>query len=104
MELIIAPVLFVEKEPEIFNFLSAGVSSDNVLIVSIVVVVVLHQLLVLDVSVFLLNCVKLVSEGEVVLISLLDFKDFSFELGDEQVLLVACKMYGIVVFSHIVYK
>lgn len=83
MELVVAPILFVEKEPKIFDFFSAGVSSDDILIVSVVVVVVLHQFLVLDVSVFLLNCVKLVSEGEVVLVSLLDFKDFGFELRDK---------------------
>ena len=93
MELVIAPILFVQQETQIFNFLSAGVSSHDILIVSVVVVIVLHKFLVLDVSVFLLNCVQLVSEGEVVLISLLDFKDFSFELRDKQILLVTCKMH-----------
>jgi len=71
--------------------------------VSVVVIIVLHQFLVLDVSVFLLDCVKLVSEGEVVLISLLDFKDFGFELRDKQIFLITCKMYRVVIFSHIVY-
>jgi len=103
LELVIAPILFVEQEPQIFNFLSASVSRHDILIVSVVVVIVLHKFLVLDMSVFLLNCVQLVSEGEVVFISLLDFKDFSFQLRDKQILLVACEMHGVVVFSHIVY-
>lgn len=53
-----------------------------VLVVSVVIVVILHQLLILEVSVLLLDGVQLVSEGDVVFISLLDFEDLGLELAD----------------------
>jgi hypothetical protein len=67
---------------------------------SIVVVIILHQLLILNMSVFLLDGVKLISESKVVLISLLDFKDLSLQLGDQEILLVTSKMHGVVVLKH----
>ena len=67
---------------------------------SIVVVIILHQLLILNMSVFLLDGVKLISESKVVLISLLDFKDLSLQLGDQEILLVTSKMHGVVVLIH----
>ena len=103
MELVVAPVLLVEEEPEVLNLLPAGVSGHHVLIVSVVVIVILHEFLVLDVSIFLLNGIELVSESKIVFVSLLNLKDFSFELGDEQILLVTGEMHRVVVFSHIVY-
>lgn len=51
-------------------------------------------------SVFLLDGVKLISESKVVLISLLDFKDLSLQLGDQEILLVTSKMHGVVVLIH----
>ena len=51
-------------------------------------VIVLQQLFILQVSVLGLNRVKLVTEGEVVLVPLLDLEDLGLELRDEQVFLV----------------
>jgi hypothetical protein len=51
-------------------------------------VVVLEKFLVLEMAVLSLNCVELVAEGKVVLVALLDLKDFGLKLGDEQVFLV----------------
>ena len=70
------------------------------MIMSIVVVIILHEFLILNVSVLLLNGVELISEGQVVLISLLDFKDLSLQLGDQKVLLVTSKMHGVVVLKQ----
>lgn len=59
---------------------------------SVIIVVVLHQFLVLHVSILLLYSIELVSESNVVFISLLDFKDLCFELRNEEVFLVTCQM------------
>jgi hypothetical protein len=59
---------------------------------SVIVIVVLHEFFVLQMSVLLLNVVKLVSQGDIVFVTLLDFEDFSLELTDQQVLLVAGQM------------
>ena len=67
---------------------------------SIVVVIILHEFLILNVSVLLLNGVELISKGQVVLVSLLDFKDLSLQLRDQKILLVASKMHGVVVLKH----
>ena len=45
-------------------------------------VVVLEQLFIGEVAVLSLDRVKLVAECEVILVSLLDFKDLGLELGD----------------------
>ena len=47
-----------------------------------------------------LDGVELVSQGEVVLVSLLDLEDLSFELRNEKVLLVTGQMHTIVVLKH----
>ena len=44
-----------------------------------------------------LNGVELVSQSEVVLVSLLNLEDLSLELGDEQVLLVTGEVNAVVV-------
>jgi len=64
---------------------------------SIVVVIILHQLFILDVSVLLLNSVELISQGEVVFVSLLDLEDFGLQLGNQKVFLVTSEMDGIVI-------
>ena len=51
-------------------------------------------------TVFGLDGVELVSQGEVVLVSLLDLEDLSFELRNEKVLLVTGQMHTIVVLKH----
>ena len=59
---------------------------------SIVVIIILHEFLILDMSVFLLDCIELVSESKVVLISLLNLEDFCFELRNKEILLITCEM------------
>ena len=96
---VVRSVLLVQQESEVLDLLSEGVDGDNVLVMSVVVVVVLHQLLVLNMPVLLLNGVELVSQSQVVLVSLLDLKDFGFKLRDQQVLLVRSEMDGVVVLK-----
>ena len=60
---------------------------------SVVVVVILHQLLILHVSILGLDRVQLVSQGQVIFVSLLDLKDLSFQLRDQKIFLVASKMH-----------
>ena len=66
---------------------------------SVVVIVILHELFILEMSVLLLNGVQLVTQGEVVLVSLLDFKYFCFQLRNEQIFLVACQVNAVVVLQ-----
>ena len=100
LELVVAAVLLVEQEAQVLDFLAARVDGDGVLIMSVIVIVILHQFLVLGVSVLLLDGVELVAQSQVVLVTLLDLKDFSLQLGDQQVLLVACQVHGVVVLDH----
>jgi len=97
LKLIVAAVLLVKKEAKVLHFLAESVGSEHVLIVAIIVVVILHVLLVLQVSILLLDSVKLVTKGEIVLVSLLDLEYLGFELRDEQILLIAGKMHRVVV-------
>ena len=60
-------------------------------------IVVLEELLILQVAILGLDCVELVSQGEVVFVSLLDLEDLGFELRNEKVLLVTGQMHTIVV-------
>lgn len=90
--LVVGAVFLIEQEPEVLNLLPEVVEADDVLVVAVVVVIVLHQFLVLEVTVLLLDGVELVSQSQVVLVSLLDLEDLCFELGDEQVLLVTGEM------------
>jgi hypothetical protein len=50
---------------------------------SIVIIIILHQFFVLIVSVLCLDSVELVSQSKVVFVSVLNFKDFSFQLWDK---------------------
>ena len=94
---VVGPILLVQEESNVLDFFSERVDGDNVLVMSVVIVIILHKLLVLNVSVLLLDGVELVSESQVVLVSLLDFEDFGLQLRDQKVFLVACKMHGVVV-------
>ena len=96
---VVRSVLLVQQESEVLDLLSEGVDGNNILVVSVVIVVVLHQLLVLNMPVLLLDGVELVSQSQVVLVSLLDLKDFGFKLRDQQVLLVRSEMDGVVVLK-----
>lgn len=70
------------------------------MVVTVVIVVILHELLILQVAVLLLHGIKLVAEGKVVLVALLDLKDLSLKLRNEQVLLVGSKMNRVVVLNR----
>ena len=52
---VIGSVLLIKKESEILDFFPEGVDGDNVLVMSVVVVIVLHQFFILNMSIFLLN-------------------------------------------------
>jgi len=60
-------------------------------------VIVLQKLLVLQVPILGLNGVELVTQGEVVLVTLLDFKDFGLQLRNQQVLLVGGQVHTVVI-------
>jgi hypothetical protein len=51
----------------------------------------------LKVTVLALNGVKLIAKSEEILVSLLDLKDLSLELRDEEVLLVGSEVNAVVV-------
>lgn len=70
------------------------------MVVTVVIVVILHELLILQVAVLLLHGIQLVTEGKVVLVALLDLKDLSLKLRNEQVLLVGSKMNRVVVLNR----
>ena len=97
--LVVRSVLLVQKEPKIFNFFSERVDGHNILVVSVVVVVVLHQFFILNMSVFLLDSVKLISQSKVVFVSLLNLKDFGFELRNQQIFLIGSEMDRVVVLQ-----
>lgn len=101
LQLVVGAVLLVEQEAQVLDLLAAGVDGDGVLVMPVIVIVILHQFLVLRVSVLLLDRVQLVAQRQVVLVALLDFEDFSLQLGDQQVLLVACQVHGVVVLPKI---
>ena len=82
LEISISSVLLVEKETSIINLFSESSKSDEVGFVPGLEIVVLKQLFIGEVAVLSLNGVKLIAECEVILVSLLDFKDLSLELGD----------------------
>eukprot|EP00356_Strombidium_inclinatum_P013407 CAMPEP_0170481938 /NCGR_PEP_ID=MMETSP0208-20121228/2183_1 /TAXON_ID=197538 /ORGANISM="Strombidium inclinatum, Strain S3" /LENGTH=258 /DNA_ID=CAMNT_0010754725 /DNA_START=247 /DNA_END=1025 /DNA_ORIENTATION=+ len=54
---VIRSVLLVHQEAQVFNLLAEGVSCNHILVVSVVVVVVLHELFILEMSVLLLDSV-----------------------------------------------
>ena len=70
------------------------------MIVTVVIVVILHQLFILDMSVLLLDGVELISKSEIVFVSLLDFEDLSLQLRDQKIFLVTSEMNGVVVLKH----
>lgn len=70
---------------------------DRVGVLASLKLVFLEKLLVLKVAVLRLNRVELVSQRKVVLVTLLDLEDLSFELRDEQVFLVTGQVHTVVV-------
>ena len=67
-------------------------------------VIVLEQFLILEVSPLGLEGIELVTEGQVVLVSLFNLKNLSFQLRNQQVFLVAGQVYAIVVLQKITVK
>lgn len=87
--LVVRSVLLVGEESQVLDLLAEVVQSHHVLVVTVVVVIVLHEFLVLQVSVLLLDGVQLVPQSQIVLVSLLDLEDLRLQLRNKQVLLVA---------------
>ena len=67
-------------------------------------VIVLEQFLILEVSPLGLEGIELVTEGQVVLVSLFNLKNLSFQLRNQQVFLIAGQVYAIVVLQKITVK
>ena len=67
-------------------------------------VIVLEQFLILEVSPLGLEGIELVTEGQVVLVSLFNLKNLSFQLRNQQVFLVAGQVHAIVVLQKITVK
>lgn len=82
LEVSISSVFLVEKETSVINLFSESSKSDEVRLVSRLEIVVLEQLFIGEMAVLSLDRVKLIAECEVILVSLLDFKDLCLELGD----------------------
>ena len=53
--LIIGSILFVKKESEVLNFLTAVIDCDGVLIMPVIIVVILHEFFILNMSILLLD-------------------------------------------------
>jgi len=80
LHVVILSVFLVKKEAHVVNFLALTLNSDEVRVMTGLEVVILKQLLILEVSVFGLNVIKLISQLQVILVSLLDFKNLCFQL------------------------
>lgn len=89
--------LFVQEEAEIVHLFLETDDGDLVRVVLQTEVVVLEELLVLEVTVLGLNGVQLVSQGEEVLVALLNFENLGLKLRDEKVLLVGGEVHTVVV-------
>lgn len=70
-------------------------------VVALFEVVVLEELFILEVAVLGLDRIELVSQRQVVFVALLDLEDFSLQLGDEQVFLVAGKVHAVVILKRV---
>lgn len=90
-------VLLVQDETCVVDFLTQHVESHGIGVVSLLEIVLHQQLFVLEVAVLGLYRVQLVTEGEVVLVTLLNFENLGLELRDQQVLLVTSEMHAIVI-------
>ena len=97
LQVCVVTVLLIEEEAGVVNLFAQARKGAQVRLVTCFKVVVLEELLVVEVPVLGLNGVKLVAEGQVVLVPLLDLEYFGLKLRDEQILLVAGKMHRIVV-------
>ena len=101
LQVVVVAVLFIQQESGVVNLFSQHVQRAGVGVVALFEVVVLEELFVLEVAVLGLNSVELVPQRQVVFVALLNFEDFSLQLGDEQVLLVAGKVHAVVVLKRV---
>ena len=99
-QVVIRPVLLIEQEASVIDFFLEPGERHNVRIVPRLEVIVLQKLLVLQMPVLGLNSVKLVAQGQVIFVSLLNFKDFGLQLRNEQVLLVGRQVHAIVILRQ----
>ena len=94
-------VLLVEMETRVVNFLFEPSQRDQVRVKTDLEVVVLEQLFVLQVAILGLNCVELVTKSQIVFVALLNFKDLGFELGNQQIFLVARQVDAVVILQNL---
>lgn len=80
LHVIVRPRLVVEEVSGIVALLLQPVQGDAVGVLASLELVLLDQLLVLQVAVLGLDCVELVAQGQIVLVTLLDLEDLSLEL------------------------
>ena len=80
--------LLIEEEPQIVHLLLEADDGNGVRVVLVPEFTVLHNLLIVEVSVLGLDRLQLVAKRQEILIALLDLENFSLELRDQKVLLV----------------
>lgn len=101
LHVVVASTLIVEVVASIVAFFLQSVQGDTVRVLSSLKLVFLEELLVLEVSVLGLDAVELVTKSTVVLIALLNFKDFGFQLTNQKIFLVTCQMHAVIVSCHL---
>ena len=101
LKVIVVTVLLVEMETRVVNFLFEPSQRDQVRVKTDLEVVVLEQLFVLQVAILGLNCVELVTKSQIVFVALLNFKDLGFELGNQQIFLVARQVDAVVILQNL---
>ena len=97
LQVVIGPILLIEQETSIIDFFLETAVSHHVRVCTSLEVVVLEQFFSLEVPVLGLDGVKLVAQGEVVLVALLDLEDLRLQLRNEKVLLVRCQVHTVVI-------
>lgn len=78
LQVVVVAVLFVQQESGVVNLFTQHVQAARVGIMALFEVVVLEQLLVLQVSVLGLDGIQLISECQIVFVTLLDLEDLGF--------------------------
>lgn len=79
-QVVVSSVLLIEQEASVIDFFLESGKTHNVRIVPCLEVIVLQKFFILQVPILCLNRVKLVTQGEIVLVTLLNFKDFGLQL------------------------
>ena len=99
-QIVISAVLLIEQEAGVIDFFLESGQWHYIGVVPRLEVIVLQQFFVLQMPIFCLDSVKLITQGEVVLVTLLNFENLGFQLWDEQVLLVRRQMHAIVILER----